>query len=689
MPRNIPRAPRRPIAALIGALCTGAALADGEHSERTDVIEVIGHYQNAIGTSDAASQGYITPKLIESRPIQRPADVLEAVPGLVVTQHSGDGKANQYYLRGFNLDHGTDFATSVAGAPVNMPSHGHGQGYSDLNFLIPELVSRIDYRKGPYYASEGNFSSAGAAHFHYQDKLKENILEASAGGFGFRRLLGAASRDAGSGKLLYAMELVGNNGPWVNANDYTKINGVLRYSLANGASEHRITGMHYSGEWNATDQIPLRAINSGLVPRLGSLDKSDGGNTSRTSLGYEFRHDHGDRQFQLNAYGIRYRMRLYSNFTYFMRDPVNGDQFEQLDQRSVHGISPTWLWTGRVAGRESITKAGLQYRRDDIGKVGLYNTAARQRVSTVREDSVGETALGVFAENSFAWTDWFRSIVGARADTYSFNVNSNNPLNSGKTNDNLVSPKLGLVFGPWAETEFFVNAGNGFHSNDARGTVIRVDPSTLAPAQQVPALARTRGSEIGARTEIIPTVQSSIAVWKLSLASELLFVGDAGTTQASRPSERNGVEWSNRWKPNRWLLLDFDLSLSRARFSDNDPAGPNIPGSIGRVVSLGASVDDYGPWSGSVHLRQFGPRPLLADNSQRSDSATLVNARLSYRMEKNVRLTLDVINLFDRRANDIEYFYQSQLRGEAGSVGDKHLHPVEPRSLRLAVRTTF
>ena len=686
------RVPRRSGPALLAAfaaLCAGQALADGEHTERTDVIEVIGHYQNAVGTSDAASQGYITPKLIESRPVQRPADVLEAVPGLVVTQHSGDGKANQYYLRGFNLDHGTDFATSVAGAPVNMPSHGHGQGYSDLNFLIPELVSRIDYRKGPYFASEGDFSSAGAAHFHYQDRLKENIFEFGAGSFGFKRMLAAASRDAGSGKLLYALELIGNNGPWANANDYSKINGVLRWSLANGPSEHRITAMHYSGEWNSTDQIPQRAIDSGLLPRFGAVDPTDGGQTSRTSLAYEYRHNHGNRQFQLNAYGIRYRLRLYSNFTYFMHDAVNGDQFEQLDQRSVYGLSPTWLWTGRIAGRESITKAGLQYRRDDVGQVGLYNTAARQRLATVREDSVNQASLGAFAENSFAWTDGFRSIVGLRADTYSFDVASNNALNSGKTRDSLVSPKLGFVFGPWSATEFFLNAGNGFHSNDARGTVIRVDPSTLVPAQQVPALVRTRGSEFGARTGIIPAVQNSIAVWRLALASELLFAGDAGTTQPSRPSQRNGVEWSNRWKPRRWLLLDFDLSVSRARFTDGDPAGPNVPGSIGRVVSLGASVEDFGPWSGSLHLRQFGPRPLIADNSRRSDSATLLNARLGYRLEKNVRLTLDVFNLLDRKAQDIEYFYTSQLRGEAAAVGDKHLHPVEPRALRLAVQANF
>ncbi len=667
------------------------AMADGPHVERTDVVEVIGQYENGVGTSDAASAGYVTPRLIESRPLQRPGAVLEFVPGVIVTQHSGDGKANQFFLRGFNLDHGTDFATSVAGMPVNMPTHGHGQGYSDLNFLIPELVSRIDYRKGPYFASEGDFSSAGAAHMHYQDKLANGIVQVTAGGFDYRRALAAGSRDAGPGTLLYALELVGNNGPWQNPERFGKQNAVMRYSVGNAQAEHSLTAMAYQGRWNATDQIAQRAVNSGQVSRLAAIDATDGGDSQRYSLSYGYRRTLSDGEFALSAYAIRYRLQLFSNFTYFMNDPANGDQFEQTDQRSVFGIAPTWLWTGRLADMQSIVKAGLTLRRDNIGTVGLYNTAARQRLSNVREDRVRQTGSGAFIEHSLQWSDWFRSVLGARADFYAADVTSNLVINSGHTRDRQYSPKLALVAGPFAETEFFFNWGHGFHSNDARGTAARVNPTTLAPVGQSPALVRSQGSEIGARTEAIQELQSSLALWRLDLASELVFAGDAGTTQASRPSHRHGIEWSNRWRARPWLLVDADLSVSRARFTTDDPATPgrSIPGAIDRVLSLGLSLEDLGPWSGMLQMRYFGPRPLAADDSVRSQSTLLWNLRGGYRFNKDLRASLDVINLFNRNASDIDYFYNSQLRGEAAPVGDVHFHPVEPRSLRLTLTANF
>ena len=680
---------RLPALACLASLIAADLRADGPHDERTDAIEVIGHYENAVGTSNAASQGYITPKLIQNKPLLRPAEVLEYVPGVVVTQHSGEGKANQFFLRGFNLDHGTDFATSVAGVPVNMPTHGHGQGYSDLNFLIPELISRVDYRKGPYYAQEGDFSSAGAAHFHYYDKLKQGIGDITLGSFGYRRALLADSPELTTGNLLYALELVGNNGPWENPSRFGKQNGVLRYSLGNASDRHSVTLMAYQGRWNATDQIPLRAVSSGQINRLGTVDPSDGGNSQRYSLSYERRHTDRDHEFQLNAYAMRYRMRLYSNFTYFMNNPVNGDQFEQADRRSVYGIAPTWLAIGKLWDRESILKYGLTVRHDAISGVGLYSTTQRDRFATVREDSVGQTSVGGFAEHSLQWTDWFRSVAGARLDRYRFNVTSNIAVNSGKSNDQIVSPKLNLIFGPFSKTEFFVSAGRGFHSNDGRGTVARVDPTTLAPVTAAPALVRSKGSELGVRTEWIPNLQSSLALWKLNLGSELVFVGDAGTTTATRPSRRNGVEWSNRYRPRDWLIMDADLSASKSEFSNFDPVGNRIPGSINRVAALGASVNDQGALSGTLQMRYFGPRPLLANNSVQSASTLLWNARVGYKFDTKLRLAADILNMFNRKASDIDYFYQSQLRGEAAPSGDLHFHPVEPRSLRLSLIANF
>src|SRR5690349_23033499 len=252
-------------------------------SVHLEPVEITGrHYDNAVGTSDAASQGGIRAELMKSRPLLRPGEVLEFVPGVIVTQHSGDGKANQFFLRGFNLDHGTDFLTTVAGMPVNLPTHAHGQGYSDLNFMIPELVTRIDYRKGPYFAEDGDFSSAGAAHFHYFDRMKENLASATAGDFGYRRVLLAGSPKPENGNLLYALELVNNDGPWVNPNDFRKVNAVLRYGSGTLDDGYSLTAMYYRGKWNSTDQIPQRAVDRGLISRFGAIDPTDGGESQRS-----------------------------------------------------------------------------------------------------------------------------------------------------------------------------------------------------------------------------------------------------------------------------------------------------------------------------------------------------------------------------------------------------------------------
>jgi len=673
-------------------LCMAASaplLADGRHSEADAVIEVTGHYDNGVGTSDAASQGYITPRQIEAKPLLRPGEVLELVPGVIATQHSGDGKANQYFLRGFNLDHGTDFFTSVAGMPVNLPTHAHGQGYSDLNFLIPELVARVDYRKGPYFAEEGDFSSAGAAHFHYFDRMKENLASATAGSFGYRRVLLAGSPAPETGNLLYALELGSNDGPWVNPNDFRKLNAVLRYNRGEKGDGYSLTAMHYRGKWNASDQIPQRAVDSGVVSRFGALDPTDGGEAQRSSLSYDVRKPILGGQFQMDAYVIKQRLQLYYDVTFFQDDPVNGDQFQQYDSRRVTGITPNWLWTGQFGGVPSIVKLGMQLRRDDIDRVALYSSVARQRLATTREDAVRETAGGVYVENTLQWTEKLRSVLGLRADVYNLDVASNIAANSGRKSDRLASPKLNLIFGPWAETEYFISAGGGFHSNDARGAVIAVDPKTLAPAAQAPVLVRSRGAELGVRSEWVPKLQTSLALWRLALDSELVFAGDAGTTEASRPSLRHGFEWSNRYRARPWLRIDADISASQARFTDLQPAGNRIPGSIDRVAGLGVTLGDLGRWSGSAQMRYFGPRPLIEDGSVYSRSTLMTNLRIAYRIDKTLRLALDVFNLFNRKASDIDYFYASRLRGEAAPVSDVHFHPVEPRSLRLTLSANF
>jgi hypothetical protein len=666
-----------------------------QENETPAQVRIIGHYENAVGTSDAASQGTITPQLIEARPMLRPGEVLEYVPGVIITQHSGDGKANQYFLRGFNLDHGTDFLTTINHMPVNMPTHAHGQGYSDINFLLPELVSRVAYKKGPYFADEGDFSSAGAADIDYYTKMPKGIASLALGSNGYRRAMAANSFDSGSGHLLYGFELFHNDGPWDNPEDYRKLNGVLRFSQGTNADGYTVSLMGYHGKWNATDQIPQRAVDDGTISRFGAIDPTDGGKTSRYSLSLD-RHKtlENGAVFHMDVYAIKYRLNLFSNFTYFLDNQTNGDQFEQADNRTIVGLTPSWIFTGKWDDRPVTNKFGLDARRDSM-TVGLFHTEARERVdtptvppSTVRSDKVAQTGVGLYYENTLQWTDTFRSIAGVREDFYGARVDSDLAANSGTTSAHITSPKLNFVFGPFDKTEYFLNYGQGFHSNDARGTTITLDPTDkVTPVNKIPALVKTRGEEIGVRTERVPHLQSSLSLWRLTLDSELVFKGDAGTTEASRPSLRRGIEWSNRYIPHDWLLVDLDLSVSRARFTVTDPlvVGNYIPGAIDRVASLGVTVKDLGPWSGTVHARYFGPRPLIEDNSQRSQSSVIFSARASYKVDAKTSINFDVFNLFNRKANDIEYYYVSQRCRTCAPDNDLHFHPAEPRTVRLAV----
>ena len=670
----------------------------------TGRVEITGHYDNAVGSSDAASQGTIRAELLKSRPALRPGEVLEFVPGLIVTQHSGDGKANQYFLRGFNLDHGTDFATSVNGMPVNLPSHGHGQGYTDLNFLLPELVQRIEYRKGPYFAKSSDFSSAGAADIVYRTRLDAPFAQLTLGEHRYRRgVLGGSTELAPGTPVLAAIELMGNDGPWTVKEGLHRANGVLTASGGTAAQGWQASLMGYEARWTSTDQIPQRLIDAGRYNgqpfgRFDSLDASDGGNTSRVSVSAAWhRNTDAGSATRLSAYAMRYQLQLWSNFTYALDHPVEGDQFLQQDRRSVWGLAASHAISHSLAGLPARSELGLQLRHDQA-RVGLFDSTARQTTATTRDDDVRQTLAGLYAQTALELTPWLRSIVGVRADHIQNRVQNraSNPAlaaNSGTASASQISPKLSLIAGPFnrvlPKTEFFFNAGRGLHSNDARGTTIRVDPKDPATAlDKVPALVAARGLELGARTEIIPGLQSSIAVWKLDFDSELVYVGDAGATEASAASRRRGVEFNNRWTPAPWLLLDADLAWTHARFITGD----RIPNAVDRVASLAASVRDIGPWSASLQWRYLGAGALVEDNSVRSVPSLTTNLRISRSLAgvlgKDSAVTLDVFNLADRQVNDIQYFYASQPRGLAAQ-DDRHVHPAEPRTLRLTLRLGF
>lgn len=657
-------------------------------------VVVKGNYDNAVGTSDAASEGRVTAKLIQNRPVLRPAELLEFVPGVIVSQHSGDGKANQYYLRGFNLDHGTDFATWVDGMPVNMPTHAHGQGYTDLNFLIPELVHSIHYRKGLYAAEDGDFSSAGSARIRLVDALDKGLASVTVGENSYARALVANSAALRTGTLLYALDAAHNDGPWVNPQHHRRFNGLLRYTMSEGGSRHSLTAMAYTARWNSTDQVPQRAIQSGLIDRFGAIDPSDRGETRRTSLSWNWRKMQSDGEWQANAYAIQSHLDLFSNFTYFLDDEVNGDQFEQAERRQVFGGSVSRLWQTQWNGQDVLNTMGMQWRHDRLTPVGLYTAIGGQRSGVIQESQVRESSVGLYAQNDMRWAPWLRSIAGLRVDRFGVTVNSSIAANSGKRHAWISSPKLSLVLGPWAQTEFFINAGHGFHSNDARGMTATVTAKDLSPVDSAVPLVRSRGSELGVRTEWLPGLQSSLSLWQLNLDSELVFVGDAGETEATGASRRHGIEFNNHYVARPWLMFDADVAISQARFKEDQGDAPqvgrHVPGSVQRVVALGATVTDWGPWFGQLQVRYFGPRALIEDNSVRSKGTTLTYARVGYKVNPDVKLSVDVFNLFNRKVSDIDYYYASRLPGEgADGFTDIHSHPAEPRTIRLTLSASF
>ncbi|HUJ79892.1 MAG TPA: TonB-dependent receptor [Nitrospiria bacterium] len=652
-------------------------------------IEVTDSADNLVGSANAATEGTVTQQQIEDRPLLRTGELLETVPGVVITQHSGAGKANQYFLRGFNLDHGTDLATWVDGIPINFPSHAHGQGYTDLNFLIPELVTGIQYKKGTYYAEEGDFSAAGAVHIDYATSLKQDLAEATYGSFDYWRGLLAASHPVGAGQLLYAFEYEHEDGPWVHPDEYLKLNGVLRYTIGSAVDQWIITAMAYNGKWNATDQVPQAAIDQGLISRFEAEDPTDGGSSHRYSLSLQWQRVTDESITKANVYVLQYGLDLFSNFTYYLDDPVHGDQIEQLDQRVTSGVTASHFWTGALFGRDAETTVGLDLRNNNIYKLGLFHTEAQQYLSTTQFDRVIESSGAVYLDNGIKWTEHFRTSEGLRVDLYNFNVDADTPGDSGNKTAAIASPKLSLIFGPWAKTEYYFNIGTGFHSNDARGTTLPTDP--------VDPLVRAIGEEIGVRTALIPHLQSSLAVWNLHLDSELVFSGDSGTTEPSSPSRRTGIEWANYYTPTSWLTVDADAAYTWARYTEAvigttyngaPVAGYHIPDAIESVVTAGVSIHDLYGVFGSLRMRYFGPRPLIEDNSVRSQSSTLFNGLIGYQWTDRVRATIEVFNILNAEVNDIEYFYESQSPGLPANYY-RTIHPAEPRSFRGSITMTF
>jgi len=706
-------------------------------------VNVQGREDNLIGIADSATQGTVGATEIEDRPILRSGEILETVPGLIITQHAGGGKANQYFLRGFNLDHGTDFAVFLDGMPLNLPSHAHGEGYADMNAVTPEFVQRLNYEKGPYYADIGNYSSAGSANVVFYKTFPQNFFIVD-GGDGFARAVFGVSQKFGPGTLLYGGEAYYDDGPWVHPDAYAKFNGLLTYSQGDATDGFSITARGYHGKWNSSDQIPITAVP--LVGFFGALNPTDGGNSQRYSLQAEWHREDANSATKIMVYGFYYDLDLFSDFTYYLDDPIKGAQFEQQDRRWVAGFAAAHTIFGQWFGRKMENTFGLQLRNDWVHN-GLFRT--ENRVRTDKNDSNAcnaepipecednpnliavlpaatdlnkftDTMIGFYVENKMQWAEKFRSVLALRGDEAIYNVTNLTPpyvatelpgapvinfakLNSGSASQFLPSPKASLIFGPWANTEFYLQGGFSFHSNDARGATQRIEPISPdypfpTPTTPISPLVPTKGAEVGVRTAAVPHLQSTLSLWYLHSASELQQDGDTGgTIPSTSPSNRYGVEWANYYTPREHLAIDFDIADSKALFTTIDgadaapgsPGGKLVPEAVQWVVSSGVTLHDYKGFLVTLRLRFFGPRDLTSDGIYRSSSTALVNAKIGYQINKTWGISVELLNLLDRYDHDIDYAYISRITPTATAAFTDVFHPVEPFQARVELRKTF
>lgn len=687
--------------AVWASLLSHCAVADPNHS--LEQIEVRGWQQDSRSTSNTASSGLVGNADLALVPLQRPGDVLSTVPGMVVTQHSGSGKANQYFLRGFNLDHGTDFAVSLDGMPLNQRSHGHGQGYTDLNPLIPELVQQLSYQKGPYAAEAGDFSAAGSVQLSLQNLTRDSV-SLTAGSFGFQRLLAKGDVRQGAGNWLGALELQGYDGPWRNMDeDVRKHSALLRYSQPLAGGSASVMLLSYQNRWQSADQLPLRAIHSAQLDLFDSLNPSSGGDSKRQSVSLNFKRS----DVSASAYYVQSDLQLWSDFSYFLNDPQHGDQFEQADDRAQ--------WGGALEQRLDLAellregwqlRLGVQAQQDQIGNVGLYQTERRRRLSTVREDQIQQRSQSIYAALQGQLTEQWLWQGSARFDAMQVRDVSTLAANSGRASDQLPSLKTSVGYSLSDAWSIYAAAGQAFHSNDARGAVSQQDPTTGEALSPVPLLVRTRGSELGARWyqtwQDDRGLNASLALWQLALDSELKYVGDAGGNEPSRASKRQGLELSSYFWAGNWQW-DGQLAWSNARYHDEGSAlaegsllaegsspaeGSAVEGAVPLLLTVGVRYQASDAWSLALQGRHIGGRRLDSHSQFRSASAQVVNAQLTWHQQQ-WWLQLDLLNLLNSRDADMSYAYSSRLADEAQAVEDIHLHPLEPRAVRLQLRRYF
>ncbi|MBM4373465.1 MAG: TonB-dependent receptor [Deltaproteobacteria bacterium] len=654
-------------------------------AEAKDAVDV---FVSGDRTPGSASGATITGSELKARPKLRPADALQAAGGLIAVQHAGGGKANQYFLRGFDIDHGTDLLLTIDGVPVNLVSHGHGQGYADLNFVIPEVITSLDVYKGSYHTELGDFATAGSVNFRLADILPESFAAASVGQYGILRGVGTVSRTVGDDwRFTVAGEVATQDGPFENAEKYRRMNAYLRATHdLSPSSSVTMTWMSHTGRWRANGQLPARAVASGLIDRFGTLDPTEGGTTQRhiASLRYNARIA-DDAALDVLAYAQRYDWRLYSNFTFFLDDPVNGDQIEQTDGRWVFGVNGGARLLHRHFGPVQIeTRAGLQVRSDGIDN-GLFHTRATERLDTRVDAGISQTSLGLYVEERLAYKKWLAVRAGVRVDRLDVSVTDRKTPTGpesleGSAGDMLASPKLSVVLAPHTTTQLYLNYGRGFHSNDARGATRRTDPATLL----VPATTY----EVGARVRPWRPLVLTAAAYRIDLDSELVWSGDAGTTEPSEATRRIGLEMGGRLNLNRWLFADVDLTLNRAAFKGNAGNGGAVALAPTRTLSAGIGARAKFGTFGSLRVRHVGERPANEDGSLVAEGFTIVDAQVGHRY-KAFEATVDVQNLLNSEWREVQFATTSRLANEAKPVDEVNFTPGWPITVRATLAAYF
>lgn len=704
------------LATLAGATAAGAQTSPSTVSE----VVVTASRQDLLGQAQTASQGVTTPQELALRPVYRIGQLLESTPGLTVTVHSGEAKANQYYVRGFLLDHGTDIAISVDEMPVNRPTNAHGQGYSDLNFLAPQLLGGVDFGKGPFYADVGDFGAVAHDHLRLVDTLPDQI-DLSAGTLGDQAGFVGGTHTFGSGdRLIAAVDYEHLDGPWTHPDNFHKIAGALRYLHGQDDDGYSLTALYYWGHSNLTTDQPQRAVQEGLIDRFGTLDPSDGERSERFSLSGRYAAKGEDWSVDTGAYVIHSTMTLWNDYTHLLDDPIEGDQEQQSEARTTAGGQAAYLIRLTFGQITSETRFGLQGRYDDayVDRRHTHDRMALDYCETEQDpaadgsylaavatpavdgacdaDRVHLGDIGLYAQNTTRFTPWLRTVLGLREEYQTAFDHSFISGFQGNTDQALFQPKGSLILGPWWKTEAYVSAGRGFHSNDVRGVFETVSIEGVpVSAGHTPLLAPATSYEVGLRSDLAPKLSTQVALFQEDFSSELAYDQDQGQDEASAPSRRQGIEVSAQYRPVRWVELNTDLAFSHARYRGDltafDLDGPYIANAPSFIGSFGVLVDHLGPWFGGLEWRILGPYPISdGDARPKDDGYSEVNLDMGRSITDKIKVQVSVYNLNNTHASASSAYYTSRLPGEpAQGVADDQLHPLEPISARFAVSAMF